>query len=68
MKSLRRALLPPFAAFGLVVAALGAAPPAALPHAEAAPPRTPGAIAFLAFGDQGTGGTGQKHVAASMAK
>lgn len=42
------------------------APP--FPRAPSAPQRRPDTVAFLAFGDQGTGGPGQRRVAASMEK
>jgi tartrate-resistant acid phosphatase type 5 len=53
----------------LALALAGAAAaggPAPLPRAPDAPVRVPGTVSFLAFGDAGTGGPGQRHVALSM--
>ncbi len=62
--ALRRLLAP--LAVALAIAALADTPP--LPLAEAPKTRSKDLFAFLAFGDSGTGGPGQKRVAASMEK
>lgn len=65
MSSLLRRVLAPLALL-LVLGVLADAPP--LPLAEAPKTRSKDQFAFLAFGDGGTGGPGQKRVAASMEK
>src|SRR5260221_14481536 len=53
-----------------VLCLLALAVPAAarLPRAEGVSPRQRGVVSFLAFGDSGTGGSGQRHVAAAMSR
>ena len=63
---LRRALLLALAVVPALASLHASAP--FLSRAETVKPRKPGVVSFLAFGDSGTGGPGQRRVAESMAK